>query len=161
MNGRVAKFSRERDQRRALLKALAGSLILHETMTTTHAKAKAVAQYVERLVRFAKQDTLANRRLVRSRLSTDIAVKKLFEELAPAWKDRQGGYTRVIHAGNRGGDNAPVSVVSLVLPEGLQVAPEAPKAAAKSDAPKNTTAPKKTVKKAAAKPKAKAKAGVK
>lgn len=155
MNGRVSKFSRERDQRRALIKSLANSLLLYETMTTTHAKAKAVAQYVERLVRFAKSGTVADRRLVRSRLTTDVAVKKLFEELAPAWMDRNGGYTRVIKAGNRGGDNAPVSVVSLVLPEGLKPAPEAPKKAEKEAAPKKTAAKKPSVKKAAVKPKAK------
>jgi large subunit ribosomal protein L17 len=150
------KFSRERDQRRALLKSLANSLVLFETMTTTVAKAKEVAPYVEKLVSFAKTGTLADRRVLRSRLTTDQAVKKLVEELAPAWKERQGGYTRVIKAGNRGGDNAPVAVVSLVLPEGLKPAPEAAKAEAKAAAPKKATTAKPKAKKAAAKPKAKA-----
>ncbi len=155
MNARVSKFSRETDQRRALVKSLANSLLLHETMTTTVSKAKASAMYVEKLVKFAKRGSVADRRVLRSRLTTDAAVKKLVEELAPAWKDRSGGYTRVVKAGNRVGDNAPVAVVSLVLPEAVKAAPVEEKVEDKVEKAK-APAKKPVAKKAAAKPKAKA-----
>lgn len=118
----MSKFSRERDQRRALIKGLANSLVLYEKLETTAAKAKTVAPYVERLVKLAKRGTVADRRLLRSRLTSDNAVKKLVEELALAWRERQGGYTRVIKSGNRGGDNAPLAVVSLILPAEIKPA---------------------------------------
>lgn len=157
------KFSRERDQRRALVKSLANSLVLYESMTTTVAKAKEVAPYFEKLVAFAKGGTVADRRILRSRLTTDIAVKKLVEELAPAWKERQGGYTRIVKSGSRGGDNAPVAILSLVLPEGIKAAPEAAQEAKSEEAPKQTPAKKPAAKKPSTKVKTKpkAKAGVK
>lgn len=155
------KFSRERDQRRALIKSLANSLVLYESMTTTVAKAKEVAPYFEKLVSFAKGGSVADRRILRSRLTTDIAVKKLVEELAPAWKERQGGYTRIVKAGSRGGDNAPVAILSLVLPEGLKAAPAAAKEAVEAEVPKQAPAKKPSAKKASAKPKAKPKAKAK
>ncbi len=156
MNGQSPKFSRERDQRRALLKSLANSLVLHETMTTTVSKAKVAGRYVEKLVSFAKSGTVADRRLLRSRLTTDSAVQKLVEELAPAWKDRQGGYTRVVKAGNRGGDNAPVAIVSLVLPAGLKPAPVAKEASEKVETSEKKPAAKKSAaKQTVAKPKTK------
>jgi large subunit ribosomal protein L17 len=113
------KLSRARDQREALLRSLATSLVLHEQIQTTLAKAKEVAPYVERVVTYAKQNTLANQRQLRIMLLTENAVQKMIQELAPAFKERQGGYTRVIKAGHRRGDNAPMAVVSLVLPARL------------------------------------------
>ncbi len=113
------KLSRERDQRIALVRAQATSLVLHEQITTTEAKAKEVAPFFERLVTKAKKGDLANNRALRADLLTENAVQKLIQELAPAFNDRLGGYTRIIKAGNRRGDNAPMAVLALVLPDRL------------------------------------------
>ncbi|HSH31392.1 MAG TPA: 50S ribosomal protein L17 [Candidatus Saccharimonadales bacterium] len=114
------KLSLERDQRRALIRGQVTALVLHESITTTEAKAKTVAPYFERLVAKARKNDLHNGRQLRSFLLTENAVQKLIQELVPAFDGRQGGYTRVIKAGARRGDNAPMAVVSLVLPDQLQ-----------------------------------------
>jgi large subunit ribosomal protein L17 len=113
------KLSRERDQRIALLRAQATSLVLHEQITTTEAKAKEVAPFFERLVTKAKKGDLPNQRALRAELSSKNAVQKLIHELTPAFADRLGGYTRIVKAGNRRGDNAPMAILALVLPERL------------------------------------------
>jgi large subunit ribosomal protein L17 len=109
------KLSSDAALRRALLRGQVTSLVLHEAITTTEAKAKEVAPRFERLVTHAKKGTLAGSRVLRAELLTENAVQKLLQELAPAWKDRQGGYTRIIKLGNRRGDNAPMARLSLVL----------------------------------------------
>ena len=138
---RGRKLSLERDQRRALLRGQVTALVLQETITTTTAKAKEVAPRFERLVTKAKKGDLASSRSLRQELLTENAVQKLIQELAPAWDKRQGGYTRVIGAGNRRGDNAPMSVVQLVLPpKPKQDEAVEAKTEAKAPAAKKTTA---------------------
>lgn len=99
-------FHRETNQRRALLRSLARSLVLEERISTTEAKAKAVRPFVERLVTYAKNNTLASRRLALSRLNNAAAVKKLFDTLGPRYADRAGGYTRVVKRSKRGMNDA-------------------------------------------------------
>ena len=101
--------------RKALLRNLGASLIAHGKIRTTHAKCKAVQPFVERLVTLAKTDTVANRRKAFARLRSAGAVRRLFDEVAPAHRDRAGGYTRVVKtAVGRVGDNAPTSYICLV-----------------------------------------------
>ena len=99
-------FHREADQRRALLKSLARSLVLEERISTTEAKAKALRPFVERLVSYAKTNTLASRRLAVTKLGNKEAVKKLFNSIGPRYADRKGGYTRVTKRTKRGLNDA-------------------------------------------------------
>lgn len=108
------KLGRERDQRRALLKAQATSLVLQESIVTTRAKAKALQPYIEKLITKAQQDTPARRRLLASRVSGKEALTKLFDVLAPRYSDRPGGYTRLQPHGFRRGDNAPLTKIAFV-----------------------------------------------
>lgn len=107
------KLKRERDQRRALLKILANSLILHEKIKTTYAKAKELSAFVEKLVTKAKKGSLAQRREV-LRFLTRENTKKLFEEIAPRYKERQGGYTRIIKLPPRKSDGARMAIIELI-----------------------------------------------
>ncbi len=101
--------------RKALMRNLSSELIDHGKIKTTHAKAKATQIYVEKLITLAKIDSIANRRLAASRLNNKLAVQKLFAEVGPKFKERNGGYTRVIKiAEGRVGDGAKVSYISLV-----------------------------------------------
>jgi large subunit ribosomal protein L17 len=93
---------------------LSQALLKHEQIVTTLPKAKDLAPIVEKLISLAKKGGLANRRLAVSRLQNETLVKKMFDELADRYKDRQGGYTRVLKAGYRHGDNAPMAVIELV-----------------------------------------------
>ena len=95
-------LGREKGQRTALLRSLARSLVLHEGIVTTIAKAKALRPFVERLVTATKQNTLASRRNVIERLGSLEAVKKLHETIAPRYQKRIGGYTRIIRLGRTG-----------------------------------------------------------
>lgn len=146
------KLSLERDQRQALLRGLVTSLVLYESIRTTEAKAKEAAPLFERLVTKAKLGTLAGERAIRKVLLTEDAVQKLIHELKPGFAERQGGYTRVIKAGYRRGDNAPLAVIGLVLPD--KPAENTPKTEheARETAPDTTkaTTTKKAVKKKAA-----------
>jgi large subunit ribosomal protein L17 len=99
-------FGRKSGERQALMRSLARSLVLHERISTTEAKAKELRPFVERLVTYAKQNTLASRRLTKARLGDDEAVKKLFEAIAPRYTDRAGGYTRVVKRTARGSNDA-------------------------------------------------------
>ena len=108
------KFGRQRDQRRALLKSLADSLILRESIETTFPKAKAVASYTERLITKAKVGDLHNRRQVISALATLEAAHKLVDELTPKLSARNSGYFRVVRTTARRGDNAQMAKVSFV-----------------------------------------------
>ena len=111
------KFGRERNQRRALMRSLAISLILKEKIETTEAKAKAIRPYVEKLITTAKKKNLATRRLLNSKLGSggNIAVSKMIDELAPKYIDRPGGYLRIIKTGERiSSDGAKMAVIEFV-----------------------------------------------
>ena len=111
----IRKFGRERKVRTALMRSLAHNLILEGKMITTEAKAKSIRPYVERLVTHAKQDTVAGRRLVAARLGNDVAAtEKLFKEIAPQYKDRNGGYLRIVKVGVRAGDAARKAYIGFV-----------------------------------------------
>lgn len=103
------------DHRRALLKNLAVEVIDHGKIKTTHVKCKAVRGFVEKLITLAKVDSVANRRLAYKKLNNKDAVKRLFDDVAPKFKERAGGYTRIIKlADGRVGDNAKMSYIALV-----------------------------------------------
>ncbi|MDD3531109.1 MAG: 50S ribosomal protein L17 [Candidatus Pacebacteria bacterium] len=99
-------FARPSNQRGALMRSLARSLVLEERISTTEAKAKALRPFIERLVTYAKTNTLASRRLAKARLGDDEAVKKLFGTIGPRYVDRKGGYTRVVKRTLRGTNDA-------------------------------------------------------
>ncbi len=102
-------------QRTALLRSLARALILEEGIETTLAKAKELRPYVEKLITRAKEDTVANRRYVTSVMgSRSEANQKLFTELGPRFKERSGGYTRIVRTRVRGGDAATMAKIMLV-----------------------------------------------
>ena len=108
------KLQRTASHRTALFRNQAAALIKHEQITTTTAKAKELRPYVEKLITLAKRGGLSNRRLAMSRLMDDTQLVKLFDVLAERYKDRNGGYTRVIKAGIRASDAAPMAIIELV-----------------------------------------------
>ena len=108
------KLNRNSPQRNSLKKGLAISIIEHESVSTTLAKAKEIRGFLEPLVTLAKENTIANQRLAFSKLRSKEAVSKLFDELGPRYKDRPGGYLRVIKSGLRNGDKAPRAQVEFV-----------------------------------------------
>src|SRR5262249_22602479 len=108
------KFNRRSDHRRAMLANLAVSLIKHEQIVTTLPKAKDVRPVVEKLVTRGKRGGLHARRQAIAQMRDIAMVKKLFEVIGPRYKDRNGGYTRVLKAGYRYGDSAPVAVIEFV-----------------------------------------------
>lgn len=108
------KLNRTASHRQAMFANMAAALVKHEQIVTTLPKAKALRPVVERLITLAKKGDLASRRLVVSRMRDETQTKKLFDTLAPRYKARAGGYTRVLKAGFRHGDNAPVAVIEFV-----------------------------------------------
>jgi large subunit ribosomal protein L17 len=108
------KLNRTASHRKAMFMNLSQALIKHEQIVTTLPKAKDLAPIVEKLISLAKKGGLANQRLAVSRLQDETLVKKMFDELADRYKERPGGYTRVLKAGYRHGDNAPMAVIELV-----------------------------------------------
>lgn len=109
------KFNRTSAHRKAMFKNLSQSLIAHELIKTTLPKAKDLRRVIEPMITHAKNnDTLAARRLAFSRLRDRDAVQKLFAELAPRYKEREGGYVRILKCGFRAGDKAPMAYVELV-----------------------------------------------
>jgi large subunit ribosomal protein L17 len=110
----LRKLNRTHAHRKAMFANMAGALIRHEQITTTLPKAKELRAVVDKLVTLGKKGGLANRRLAASQLKEDDVVVKLFDTLADRYKDRKGGYTRVLKAGFRHGDNAPLAVIELV-----------------------------------------------
>ena len=108
------KLNRNSPQRNSLKKSLAISIIEHESVRTTLAKAKEIRGFLEPLVTLAKENTVANQRLAYSKLRSKEAVAKLFDELGPRYKERPGGYLRVIKSGLRNGDKAPSAQVEFV-----------------------------------------------
>ena len=175
MRHRVAgrTFNRDTNARKALMIGLAKNLIEREQIKTTLPKAKDLRGVVEKLITRAKVDTVANRRLVASELGngTSATVKKLFTVLGPRYAKRPGGYTRVLKAGFRYGDAAPMAIIELVdrdvnakktvkpVEAKQEVAAEKEEVAETTKAPKAAAAKKTT--KAAAEPKAKATAAKK
>ena len=107
------KFSRKRNQRKALLKGLATSLFLKEKIKTTEAKAKEIQGFAEKFITKAKKNNLHSRRLLLKFFSSRV-VKKLMEEIAPHYKERKGGYTRVVRLGPRKSDGARMAIIELV-----------------------------------------------
>jgi large subunit ribosomal protein L17 len=108
------KLNRTGSHRRAMFRNMSASLIEHELIKTTLPKAKELRGVIEPLITLAKVDSVANRRLAFSRLRSDEAVAKLFNELGKRYSDRPGGYVRVLKCGFRAGDNAPMAYVELV-----------------------------------------------
>jgi len=108
------KLQRTSSHCAALFRNMAAALIKHEQITTTTAKAKELRPYVEKLVTLAKKGGLSNRRLAQSRLMDDAQLVKLFDVIASRYADRNGGYTRIIKAGIRKNDAAPISIIEFV-----------------------------------------------
>lgn len=111
-NAGITKLKRPRNQRRALLKTLAASLILHKKIKTTHAKAKSVRPFIERLITVAKRDSLASRRYA-ARFLPPMAIRPL-HEIAAQYTDRHGGYVRIIKTIPRRVDNTKMAFVEFV-----------------------------------------------
>ncbi|HZW51529.1 MAG: 50S ribosomal protein L17 [Rudaea sp.] len=107
-------LSRTSSHREAMFKNMASSLFKHELIKTTLPKAKELRRVAEPLITLAKADSVANRRLAFARLRDKVAVGKLFVELGPRYRERKGGYLRILKCGMRVGDNAPMAYVELV-----------------------------------------------
>ena len=107
------KLSRKRNQRKALLKTLSGSLFLHEKIKTTEAKAREVCRFAEKCITRSKKGDLNSRRLLAKYFSPKI-VKKLVDEIGPRYKERKGGYTRIIKLGPRRSDGARMAIIELI-----------------------------------------------
>ena len=108
------KLGRNSSHRKAMFRNMATSLVQHETIKTTLPKAKELRRVVEPLITLAKEDGVANRRLAFDRLRDKAAVGKLFTDLGPRFKERPGGYIRILKMGPRPGDAAPMALVQLV-----------------------------------------------
>ena len=108
------RLNRTHEHRKALFANMSGSLIEHEQIKTTLPKAKELRPIIEKLITLAKRGDLHARRLALSRLKQDMHVSKLFHVLGKRYKDRKGGYTRVLKAGFRYGDMAPMAIIELV-----------------------------------------------
>ncbi|MGH7240818.1 MAG: 50S ribosomal protein L17 [Candidatus Saccharimonadales bacterium] len=133
------KFGRERDQREALMKGLADSLVKYESIETTLPKAKEIVPYVEKLITKAKKGDLHNRRQIISSLHTVESAHKLVDEIAPKLKGRNSGHLRVTRTVTRRGDNAQLARVSFV--DDLKQAPVAKAAAPAAEKPKVAAKP--------------------
>jgi len=109
------KLNRDKDHRQALMKNLASSLLLHGKIETTLVKAKFIRPFVEKLITKAKDNSYNSLRLLRSRLGNEEALNKLFSDIAPSYKERNGGYTRIQRTGKiRKGDNSELATIELV-----------------------------------------------
>ena len=126
----MKKFGRSMEHRKMLMRSLVTNLILAESIKTTLPKAKEARKDADRMVTIAKKGDLAARRLAASRLVEPAAVKKLFDKIAPAMKDRKGGYTRIVKLGTRRGDAAEMCILQWVT-AAEAAAPEAEKEPAK------------------------------
>ena len=117
------KLNRNSSHRIALMRSLATSIILRESIKTTLAKAKEIRGFLEPLITLSKENNVANQRKAYSKLRDKSAVAKLFNDLGPKFKNRPGGYLRIIKRGHRAGDKAPIAQVEL-LKEDLKVSNE-------------------------------------
>ena len=109
-----SKLGRQPAHRRATLRNLVTNVIIQERITTTITRAKAARPLVERIITLGKRDSLHTRRQAAAYLTTPVATQKLFDDLAPRFADRPGGYTRIIHAGFRIGDGAQLAILELL-----------------------------------------------
>ena len=107
-------LNRSSPHRKAMMSNMATALFFHEVIRTTLPKAKELRRYAEPLITLAKEDSVARRRQAFSKLRDKASVGKLFSELGPRYKERPGGYTRILKCGFRVGDNAPMALVELV-----------------------------------------------
>jgi len=108
------KLNRTHEHRKAMFANMAASLIRHEQIVTTLPKAKELRPFIEKLVTLAKKGDVGSRRIAAARTRDEDMTKKLFDVLGPRYKEREGGYTRVLKAGFRYGDNAPMAVIEFV-----------------------------------------------
>ena len=108
------KLNKTSSHRKAMFMNLSNALIKHEQITTTLPKAKELRRFVEKIITLGKKGSLESRRKAVSVLQDDKIVKKTFDTLAERYKERQGGYTRIVKLGNRFGDNAPMAVIEFV-----------------------------------------------
>ncbi len=108
------RLGRNSSHRKAMFRNMATSLLLHESIKTTLPKAKELRRVVEPLITLAKEDGVANRRLAFNRLRDKEVVGKLFKDVGPRFKNRPGGYLRILKTGPRPGDAAPMAIVQLV-----------------------------------------------
>ena len=108
------QLSRNSSHRTAMFRNMTASLVSHEAIKTTVAKAKEFRRFVEPLITLAKENSVANQRLAFARIRNREAVHKLFHDIGPRFNDRPGGYTRIIKCGFRPGDNAPMALIALV-----------------------------------------------
>ncbi len=108
------KLNRTSSHRKAMFKNMSNALIKHEQITTSLPKAKEIRKFVEKLITFGKKGDLLSRRKTMSILQDDKNTKKIFDVIANRYKNRNGGYTRIVKLGNRFGDNAPVAIIELV-----------------------------------------------
>lgn len=111
---RGRKLNRNASHRKAMFANMATSLLLHERIQTTTPKAKELRRHVDRLITLGKRGDLHARRQAAAIVRDPLALERLFSEYAERYADRNGGYTRVLHIGNRRGDNAPMSQIELV-----------------------------------------------
>ncbi len=154
------KLNRTSSHRKAMFKNMAASLLANEVIRTTLPKAKELRKYAEPLITLAKESSVHNQRKAFAQLRNDEVVAKLFGEIGPRYKTRNGGYLRILKCGFRKGDNAPMAFVELVdrplVAEKVEDAPAAEKKAAKPAAEKKAAKP--AAEKKAAKPAAEKKA---
>jgi len=108
------QLNRNSSHRKAMFKNMANSLIEHEVIRTTLPKAKELRRFIEPIITASKEDSVAKRRLIFSRLRDRDSVTKLFNDLAPRFKERPGGYLRILKCGLRTGDSAPMAFIELV-----------------------------------------------
>ncbi len=108
------KLNRDKEHRKAMFSNMVTSLLRHERIKTTTPKAKEVRRYCEKIITRAKENTLHNKRIVMKKIKDRDIVAKLFDEIAPRYKNINGGYTRIIKMGNRLGDGAEMSIIELV-----------------------------------------------
>jgi large subunit ribosomal protein L17 len=118
------KLNKTGSHKRAMFRNMTASLVEHELIKTTLPKAKELRRFAEPLITLAKDDSVANRRLVFDRLRNKEAVGKLFSDLGPRYQERPGGYLRILKCGMRAGDNAPMAYVELVDREIVEVEEE-------------------------------------
>ena len=131
-----SKLGKQPDHRRAVLRSLVTNLLQHGRITTTLTRAKAARPMAEKMITLGKRDTLQARRQAASYLLVPAVTQKLFSEIAPKFGDRAGGYTRIIRAGNRIGDNAKVAILEII---GYQYKEKDKKEKAKKEEPVEAT----------------------
>ncbi len=108
------QLGRNSSHRKAMFRNMVVSLLNNESITTTDAKAKELRRFAEKVITYGKNGTIHSRRMARVHVNDRTALQKLFAELADRYKERSGGYTRIVKLGMRPGDNAPLSVIQLV-----------------------------------------------